>query len=88
MWHNATARAGTLPERHRGRSADEVSRAEGWALHKIVPEFDKPDKQEDVLQRGIGDDGVAVSSATGLASSSPMHFIQKTFLDTTSFYLH
>ena len=37
---------------------------------------------------GIGDDGVAVSSATGLAGSSPMHFIQKTFLDATSFYLH
>ena len=41
-----------------------------------------------VWQAGIGDDGVAVASATGLTSSSPMHFIQKTFLDATSFYLH
>jgi len=189
LWHNANARAGTLPDRHHGRSADEVSRAEGWTLHKIVPEFDKPARPEDVLHRGIGlfrlkeflfdfefssdvsievkdesneeedmtrvryhtpvgqvevvhgytremkeagasiawvkedaikgpedykvlahifgnlkitpdyegfkawqagiaDDGVAVASATGLASSSPMHFIQKTFLDATSFYLH
>ncbi len=54
LWHNANARAGTLPERHQGRSADEIARAEGWALHKIVPEFDKPAKPEDTLHRGIG----------------------------------
>lgn len=54
LWHTANARAGTLPERHRGRSADEVARAEGWTLHKIVPEFDKPARPEDVLHRGIG----------------------------------
>ena len=54
LWHTANARAGTLPERHRGRSADEIARAEGWTLHKIVPEFDKPAGPEDVLHRGIG----------------------------------
>ena len=52
LWHTANDRAGTLPERHQGRSADEVARAEGWTLHKIVPEFDKPARPEDVLHRG------------------------------------
>jgi len=189
LWHNANARAGTLPARHQGRSADEIARAEGWALHKIVPEYDKPAKPEDTVHRGIGlfrlkeylfdfefssdveieaseepsaeedmtrvtyhtplgrvevlhgytqemkqagasiswtkehaikrpedykvlahifgnlkltpayagfkdwqagigDDGVAVSTAMGLVSSSPMHYIQKTFLGATEFYLH
>ncbi len=189
LWHNANVRSGTLPARHRGRSADEISRSEGWALHKIVPEFDKPAKPEDTLhrgiglyrlkeylfdfafsddveitvkeefseeedmtrvtyytpkgqlevlhgftkelkeagssiswikehaikgpedykvlahifsnlkvtpdyetfkawQKGIGEDGVAVGSAMAIACSSPMHYIQKTFLDSTQFYLH
>ena len=54
LWHNANARAGTLPSRHQGRSADEIARAEGWALHKIVAEYDKPAKPEDTVHRGIG----------------------------------
>ncbi|MDP6709307.1 MAG: cobalamin-dependent protein, partial [Alphaproteobacteria bacterium] len=36
----------------------------------------------------IGDDGIAVAHGMGLACTSPMHFIQKTFLDATEFYLH
>ncbi len=36
----------------------------------------------------IGDDGIAVAHGLGLACTSPMHFIQKTFLDATDFYLH
>lgn len=32
IWYNANSLAGTLPENHRGRTQDEISRAEGWAL--------------------------------------------------------
>ncbi len=54
LWYNANQRAGTLPEKHRNRSADEIALAEGWALHKIVPEFLKPDSSEDIVHRGLG----------------------------------
>ena len=29
LWYNANSMAGTLPERHKGRTQDEISRAEG-----------------------------------------------------------
>lgn len=54
LWYNANQRAGTLPEKHKNRSADEIALAEGWALHKIVPEFLKPDSSEDIMHRGLG----------------------------------
>ena len=54
LWYNANQRAGTLPENHRDRTADEISLAEGWALHKIAPEFLKPDSMEDIVHRGLG----------------------------------
>jgi len=54
LWYNANQRSGTLPERHKHRTADEIALAEGWALHKIVPEFLKPDRLEDIIHRGIG----------------------------------
>jgi len=54
LWYNANSLAGTLPERHKGRTQDEISRAEGWALHKIVPEFLKIRKPEDNLHRALG----------------------------------
>lgn len=49
VWYNSHAFAGTLPERHKGRTQDEISRAEGWALHKIIPDFTRPRKPEDTL---------------------------------------
>jgi methylmalonyl-CoA mutase cobalamin-binding domain/chain len=189
LWHNANVMAGTLPEEHKGKTADQISRDMGWALHKMVPEYMKPEKKEDILHRGIGlyrlkefvydfefssdveveinhehegeeymthvvyhtpkgsvhvrhgyteemlksgasitwvkehaitkpedykvlahifgnlkltprydaftkwkndiaDDGVAVGQSFAIACSSPTHFIQKSFLDATSFYLH
>ncbi len=189
LWHNANVLSGTLPERHRGRSVEEIHRAEGWPLHKVIPEYLKPEKPEDIIHRAIGlyrlkefpydfefsadveiavddevdgdehmthvqyhtpvgsisvrhghtaemkksgasitwvkehaiktkddyhrlahifgnltlkpayerfqqwkdsvgDDGIAVAQALGIACSSPMHFIQKTFLGATDFYLH
>lgn len=47
--YNANSLVGTLPERHQGRSQDEISRAEGWALHKIAPEFLNMGRPEDTL---------------------------------------
>lgn len=54
LWYNANAYRGTLPKRHQGRTADEIARAEGWALHKVIPELlEVIDPQENVT-RGIG----------------------------------
>ena len=189
LWHNANAPAGTLPRRHKGRSVEEIHRAEGWPLHKMIPEYLKPEQPEDIIHRAIGlyrlkefpydfefssdvniqvttednggeymtrvqyhtpkgnisvrhgytgemkksgasitwvkehavksaadypvlahifgnltlkpayerfsrwkkfvgEDGIAVAQGLGIACSSPMHFIQKTFLGATEFYLH
>lgn len=189
LWHNANALAGTLPKKYRQYSVEEIHRAEGWPLHKVVPEYLKPEKPEDIVHRAIGlyrlkeypydfefsgdvevevayedsadesmtrvsyhtpvgtitvrhgitaemkksgasitwvkehaiktkddyhilahvfenlklkpayerfqqwknsvgEDGVAVAQGLGIACSSPMHFIQKTLLGATDFYLH
>jgi corrinoid protein of di/trimethylamine methyltransferase len=54
LWYNSNTYRGTLPKRHQGRSADEIARAEGWALHKVIPELlEVVDPQENVT-RGIG----------------------------------
>ena len=54
LWHNAHAIAGTLPEKYRNCSVEEIHRAEGWPLHKVVPEYLKPEKPEDIVHRAIG----------------------------------
>ena len=54
LWYNANERAGTLPTRHKNRTVDEIACAEGWALHKIVPDFLKPETPEDVIHQGLG----------------------------------
>ena len=189
LWHNAKSLAGTLPRKYRQYSVEEIHRAEGWPLHKVIPEYLKPDRPEDIIHRAIGlyrlkefpydfefssaieievdyeesddesmthvvyhtavgtisvrhgitaemkksgasitwvkehaiktkddyhtlanlfanltlkpayerfkrwqdsvgEDGIAVAQGLGIACSSPMHFIQKTLLDATDFYLH
>jgi corrinoid protein of di/trimethylamine methyltransferase len=185
LWYNANSVAGTLPKKHKGRTQDEISRAEGWALHKVVPEYLKVRKPEHSLHRAIGiyslkelvfrckfssdveikvnregdvthveyhtpvgmvstatiyteemrkagasitwvkervikkpedyrvvgyifenlelipdfddfikwkndigEDGVAATRGCGLGGASPMHFIQKDFIDATEFYYH
>ncbi len=189
LWHNAKSLEGTLPKKYRQYSVEDIHRAEGWPLHKVIPEYLKPDKPEDIIHRGIGlyrlkefpydfefsseieievdyeesddesmthvvyhtavgtvsvthgvtaemkksgasiswvkehavktkddyhtlahlfanlklrpnyerftrwkdfvgEEGIAVAQGMGIACSSPMHFIQKTFLDATAFYLH
>ena len=54
LWYNANSMAGTLPAKHEGRTQDEISRAEGWALHKVIPEYLKVRRPEDNLHRAIG----------------------------------
>ena len=54
LWYNANVAYDTLPAQHKGRTQDEISRAQGWALHKIVPEFLQVDKPEDTLHRALG----------------------------------
>ncbi|MEJ2165304.1 MAG: cobalamin-dependent protein [Desulfobacterales bacterium] len=189
LWHNANALAGTLPKKYRDYSVEDIHRAEGWPLHKMIPEYLKPEKPADIVHRAIGlyrlkefpydfefsgdveietayedsaeesmtrvsyhtpvgtvsvrhgttaemqksgasvtwvkehavktkddyhilahvfnnlklkpayerfkqwqdsvgEDGVAVAHGLGIACSSPMHFIQKTLLGATEFYLH
>jgi corrinoid protein of di/trimethylamine methyltransferase len=54
LWYNANAYADTLPPEHKGRTADEIARAEGWALHKVIPELLTVDSPEENLHRGLG----------------------------------
>ncbi len=54
LWHNANELAGTLPEKYKGLSVDEIHRAEGWPLHKMIPEYLKPKRPEDIIHRAIG----------------------------------
>jgi corrinoid protein of di/trimethylamine methyltransferase len=54
LWHNAHELAGTLPARFAGKSVEDIHRSLDWPLHKIVPEYLKPEKAEDIHHRGIG----------------------------------
>ncbi len=54
LWHNANELTGTLPEKYRGMSVEDIHRTEGWPLHKIIPEYLKPDKPEDIYHRAMG----------------------------------
>jgi corrinoid protein of di/trimethylamine methyltransferase len=54
LWYNANSYRGTLPKRHRGRTHDEIARAEGWALHKVIPELLEVVDPQENLTRGIG----------------------------------
>ena len=54
LWYTANVQAGTLPEKHKNRTFDEIARAEGWALHKINPEYQKNRKPEDNLHWALG----------------------------------
>lgn len=54
LWYNANSFSGTLPRRHQGRTPNEIAHAEGWALHKVVPELLKVRTPEDNVHRAIG----------------------------------
>ena len=189
LWHNAQEIRGTMPARFEGMRVEEIHRAMGWPLHKMAPEFSRPERPEDLTHRGIGlfdlkefpcsfefssdveiivteenndgdemmrveyrtpvgavqvvhgstaemrkagasiswvkehaikgpedykvlghifgnltikpayerfnawrdyvgDDGIAIAQGIGISCASPMHFIQKSFMDATDFYIH
>jgi corrinoid protein of di/trimethylamine methyltransferase len=54
LWHNANELAGTLPKKYRGLTVEEIHRKQGWPLHKMIPEYLKPEKPEDIIHRAIG----------------------------------
>ena len=54
LWHNANTYRGTLPEAYKNMSADEIALANGWPLHKHVPEFLKFEIPEDTDHGGLG----------------------------------
>ncbi|MEE9419466.1 MAG: hypothetical protein V3W43_08310, partial [Desulfatiglandaceae bacterium] len=54
LWHNASELAGTMPDKYEGLTVEEIHRAEGWPLHKMIPEYLKPEKPEDIAHRAIG----------------------------------
>lgn len=39
LWYTPNKLRGSLPVEHKKRTIDEISKAEGWTLHKMVPEF-------------------------------------------------
>lgn len=51
---------------------------------KLSPRYE----QYQAWKEFVGEDGIAVANNMGLACTSPMHFIQKTFIEATDFYLH
>lgn len=54
LWYLANKTAGTLPEKYRNHTADDIARAEGWALHKINPPYQEIRKPEDNLHWALG----------------------------------
>jgi corrinoid protein of di/trimethylamine methyltransferase len=54
LWYNANSWSGTLPPEHKNRTADEIALAEGWALHKVIPELLKVESPEENMHRGLG----------------------------------
>ncbi len=54
IWYNANRLMGTLPKKYENTPRDDISRAEGWGLHKVIPEYDQMRDISDALHRGIG----------------------------------
>jgi methanogenic corrinoid protein MtbC1 len=55
LWYLANFEHGTLPEQHAGRTQNEISRAEGWALHhKYAYSLMGEHSDHALLHRGIG----------------------------------
>ncbi len=54
LWHNAHENTNTLPHKFSGMTVEDIHRSLGWPLHKVVPEYLKPETPEDIHHRGIG----------------------------------
>ncbi len=55
-----------------------------FANIKIKPAYER----YNAWRESLAGDGVAVAFGAGLGCTAPIHYIQKTFLDATDFYLH
>lgn len=55
LWYLANAASGTIPRQHLGRTQNEISRAEGWAVHhKYAYNLCGENMHDALLHRGIG----------------------------------
>lgn len=54
LWYSANSLAGNLPVKHADKSLEDICRAEGWALHKVIPEYRKVRRVEDTLHSALG----------------------------------
>lgn len=54
LWYMANLHAGTLPEKYQGAAMDDIARAEGWMLHKVIPEYQDKLKPDGYLHWALG----------------------------------
>ena len=50
----------------------------------VKPSYERFNKFREM----VGEDGIAVAQGLGLGCGSPLHFIQKSLMDATEFYIH
>lgn len=54
LWYNANSLLDNLPERHKGKSADQIALDEGWTLHKVVADHTRQPDPDAMLHRALG----------------------------------
>ncbi len=54
LWYNANSLNGTLPQRHQGKTRDQIALSEGWALHKVVADHLNQPHPDAMLHRALG----------------------------------
>jgi corrinoid protein of di/trimethylamine methyltransferase len=54
LWYNANSLNGTLPQRHQGKTRDQIALSEGWALHKVVADHLHQPNPDAMLHRALG----------------------------------
>lgn len=54
LWYSANQSSNTLPKKYRDKNPYEIARAEGWAIHKINPDYQNVRRIEDHLHWGLG----------------------------------
>ena len=54
LWYNANSLKGTLPQRHQGKTSDQIALSEGWALHKVVADHLRQPNPDAMLHRALG----------------------------------
>jgi corrinoid protein of di/trimethylamine methyltransferase len=54
LWWLSNATKGTVQKEYEGMTPDDISRAEGWPLYHMVPNFADVTCAEDILHRAIG----------------------------------